>query len=77
MKMTECEIWLIVDEDENFVAAETEVAAAERYQGEVSDDAGEKAIRRIRVTVKVPVPETINAVAVVADEEPKVEASAS
>ncbi len=61
-KYTECEIWLIVDEDANHVAAETEEAATERYCLEVTKEAGSKAIHRIRTVIKVPLPEIIEAI---------------
>lgn len=59
MTMQDVEVWVLVDNDGAYVASDDQDALNERYEEHhqaVADAAG---IRRIKITVKVPLPEVI------------------
>jgi hypothetical protein len=64
---TVVEIWVIVDEDGNYVAHTDKDALEERYEEEVGRSSG-AATRVVRLTVNVPTPKAVELVATVAEE---------
>ena len=73
MKTIDCEVWIIVNEDGEYVAHEDEEQAGERFTDDCTQGIG---TRRVKVTVRVPLPLPILATATVEEEEPVAVASA-
>lgn len=53
------EVWVVVDEDENYDVGGSEEQAVERFVENVGEVGEAGATRRIKVLLTVPVPETV------------------
>ena len=53
--MTECEVWVLVDADGNYVASDDAGHLGERYDDTIGNSA-DMARRVVRITVRIPTP---------------------
>ncbi len=66
--MVAVEVWVMVDEDGNFVAECKRETLKERYESDVGELDGMLATRTVCITVNVPKPKPVELVATVATE---------
>lgn len=67
METTTVELWVLVDEGGDYVACENADALHERYE-EIIGGGSEQSLRRIKVTLTVPLPKPVELVGTVAAE---------
>lgn len=63
------EVWVAVDADGDYECGADQAAAAERYRDCVCDPDGERGMRLVKLSVKVPLPTVIELSGEVAVEE--------
>jgi hypothetical protein len=69
-KTTTIEVWVVIDEDGDYAAGTTDEDAATKYRDEIGEpDLGTKGMRRVKVTLTIPLPEPIELAATVAAEK--------
>ena len=67
-KTCEVEVWVLVDADGNYVASASEDALADLYDADVGADAS-TGRRVVKVTLTVPLPQTVELTGEVTDDE--------
>lgn len=65
MQATQVEVWVLVDEDGNYVACEDAGDIHVRYDEVVGGDRDMLSMRRIKVTLTVPLPKPVELVGTV------------
>ncbi len=61
----QCEVWVMVDESGDYVVAVQESDLADRYAEDIQDIGSAGGLRRIKIVVTVPLPETVELAGVV------------
>jgi hypothetical protein len=69
------EVWVVIDQDGDYAAGADRTAADEQFEATVNDFASSDGIRRVRVSVRVPLP-TVLEVSAEVSEDDAAEASA-
>ncbi|MFO0823028.1 MAG: hypothetical protein U0792_07895 [Gemmataceae bacterium] len=68
-ELCEVEVWVVVDEDGDYAVGKDSEAASEAFEADIGSSA-ERGLRRVKVTVKVPLPKPLEVVGTVVEEEP-------
>lgn len=55
----ECEIWLMLDSDGNYAVASSSDSLAERYEEDIGQCSDAGGLRRVKVSLTVPLPEVV------------------
>ena len=67
MKTIKCEVWLLVDEDGDYVSSTDPDLLAEQYEESVGEIDKAQGLRRIKLTVEVPLPTVCELAGVVSE----------
>jgi hypothetical protein len=67
---TTVEVWVLVDDCGDYVVATDPDRLGEEYEADVQDLANAGGLRRVKVTLTVPLPEPVELTGVVADDGP-------
>lgn len=68
--MQEIEVWVVVDENGDYAVGKDRESAGEAFESDIGVD-NDTSMRRVKITVKVPLPEVIELTGTVATvEEP-------
>lgn len=72
MDTVDIEVWVMVDEDGDYVVEVDSSQLKDRYEQDIGELNGEKATRLVKLTVKMPKPKAVELTAEIGDETPAV-----
>lgn len=69
-EMIEVQVWVMVNDQGEYVAHDDDEQLAAEYADRIGEIAEAGGIRRVKITVKVPLPKPLEVVGTVVEEEP-------
>jgi len=67
-EMVQVEVWVLVDQDGDYVVGKDNESLAELYDDQVGGDRDTLSLRRVKITLNVPKPKPVELTATVAEE---------